>query len=30
MNVVARSLSTEEIAALAAYLGAQQKGSKQP
>jgi sulfide dehydrogenase cytochrome subunit len=30
MNVVARSLSTEEIAALAAYLGAQQEGSKQP
>jgi sulfide dehydrogenase cytochrome subunit len=30
MNVVARSLSTEEIAALAAYLAAQQKGPKQP
>jgi len=30
MNVVARSLSTEEIAALAEYLAVQQKGSKQP
>ena len=30
MNVVARSLSTEEVAALAAYLGARQKGSKEP
>jgi len=30
MNVVARSLSTEEIAALAAYLAAQQKGSIKP
>jgi cytochrome subunit of sulfide dehydrogenase len=30
MNVVARSLSTEEIAALADYLAARQKGSEQP
>jgi cytochrome c553 len=30
MNVVARSLSTEEIAALAAYLASQQRGPKQP
>ena len=30
MNVVARSLSIEEIAALAGYLAGQQKGSKQP
>lgn len=30
MNVVARSLSTEEIAALAEYLAVQQRGSKQP
>ena len=30
MNVVARSLSAEEIAALAEYLAVQQKGSKQP
>jgi cytochrome c553 len=30
MQVVARSLSTEEIAALADYLTARQKGSEQP
>jgi sulfide dehydrogenase cytochrome subunit len=30
MNVVARSLKPEEIAALAEYLAAQPKGSKQP
>jgi cytochrome c553 len=30
MSVVARSLSTEEIAALAEYLAVQQRGSKQP
>jgi cytochrome c553 len=30
MQVVARSLSTEEIAALADYLAARQKGSEQP
>ncbi len=30
MHVVARSLSTEEIAALADYLTARQKGSEQP
>ena len=30
MNVVARSLSTEEIAALTEYLAVQQRGSKQP
>jgi cytochrome c553 len=30
MNVVARSLSTEEIAALAEYLAVQQRGSERP
>ena len=30
MNVVARSLSTEEIAALAEYLAARKRGSEQP
>jgi len=30
MNVVARSLSTEEIDVLADYLAARQKGSEQP
>jgi cytochrome c553 len=30
MNVVARSLSTEEIAILAEYLAVQQGGSEQP
>lgn len=30
MQVVARSLSTEEIAVLADYLAARQKGSEQP
>jgi cytochrome c553 len=30
MNVVARSLSTEEIAALADYLAAQPRGSDRP
>jgi sulfide dehydrogenase cytochrome subunit len=30
MQVVARSLSTEEIAALADYLAGRQKGSEQP
>ena len=30
MNVVARSLSTEEIAALAEYLATQKRGSEQP
>jgi cytochrome subunit of sulfide dehydrogenase len=30
MHVVARSLSTEEIAALADYLAVQQRGSAQP
>ena len=30
MNVVARSLTTEEIAALAEYLAVQQKGPEQP
>jgi cytochrome c553 len=30
MQVVARSLSTEEIAVLADYLAARQKGSQQP
>ena len=30
MNVVARSLSTEEIAALAEYLATRKRGSEQP
>jgi cytochrome c553 len=30
MSVVARSLSTEEIAALAEYLATRKKGSEQP